>query len=115
MMAAGIKETQAAQALPVKTEREKDYIAALAVFFNAGQGRVSGADCGVLGGDGEAVCEVSRGCGCGGVLCAEPAGGEGPDDMSVEQERKAMAVLTPLFAKYPDQSGGGALHHSCVR
>ncbi len=75
----GWEQMQAAEALPVKTQREKDYIAALAEFFQAGQGGVSGADCGLLGCDGEVVCEVSERRECGGVLCAALLAEKSPD------------------------------------
>jgi hypothetical protein len=34
-----------------------------------------------------------------------------PHDTSLTKERKALAVLLPLFAKYPQPSGACALHH----
>ena len=36
-------------------------------------------------------------------------------DTTLDQERKAMAVLVPLFKAYPDNPGVVHLHHPCVR
>ena len=116
MMEMGLKETQAALALPVKTAREKDYIAALAVFFKDGKEeypkrglrhtRMRRGNC----------MRSIRGTWMRGrFMRLSLLAAENPDDLTQTQERKAMLVLTPLFAKYPDQSGGGALHRACLR
>ncbi len=104
-MAKGWREMQAAQSLPVKTAREREYIGALSGFFEPGtrdyQARI-GAYAAAMGTlyahhpsdvDGGAFYALA-------LLAAEP-----PDDTSLTQEKKAMAVLAPLWEKYPDNPG----------
>ncbi|HEV2487880.1 MAG TPA: hypothetical protein VGT08_20335 [Terracidiphilus sp.] len=113
-VAKGWAEIQKAQSPPAKTARERAYIAALSDFYRPGKqefpGRVQAYSdaMGKLYGlypddiDAGAFYALS-------LLAAEPTG-----DTSLSAERKAMAVLTPLFAKYPDNPG--LVHytiHSC--
>ena len=105
MMAAGIKETEAAQALPVKTEREKDYIAALAVFFNGEKDEYPARIAAYSEAMGKLYAKYPGDVDAGAFYALSLLAAESPDDMTQTQERKAMAVLTPLFAKYPDNPG----------
>ena len=104
-MAKGWSEMQAAQSRPAGTAREREYIAALSGFFKPGtedfQARI-GAYAAAMGSlyahypsdvDAGAFYALA-------LLAAEP-----PDDTSLTQEKKAMAVLTPLWRKYPDNPG----------
>ena len=103
--ATGWRELQAAEARPAKTAREREYIAALADFYRPGdagyQARIDAysAAMGKLHeaypGDVDAAAFYALS-----LLAAES-----PTDTSLTQERKAMAVLTPLWAKYPDHPG----------
>jgi tetratricopeptide (TPR) repeat protein len=104
-MAQGWRELQAAQSLPVKTAREREYIAALGGFFKPAtedfQARIAtyAAAMGTL--YAHFPSDVDAGAFYAlALLAAEP-----PDDTSLTQEKKAMAVLTPLWQKYPDDPG----------
>jgi tetratricopeptide (TPR) repeat protein len=104
-VALGWKQMQQAQALPVKTGRERAYIAALADFYRPGaqdypvriaaysvaMGKLYAADPEDV--DAGAFYALS-------LLAAVPSG-----DTSLAYEHKAMSVLTPLFTKYPDNPG----------
>jgi tetratricopeptide (TPR) repeat protein len=101
----GWSELSAAEAHPPKTSRERAYIGALAAFFRPGpasyevriqayseaMGRLYAAHPGDV--DAGAFYALS-------LLAAEA-----PSDTSLEQERAAMAVLTPLWDRYPDHPG----------
>ena len=103
--ATGWRELKAAEARPAKTAREREYIAALADFYRPGdvdyQARIEAysAAMGKLHeaypGDVDAAAFYALS-----LLAAEL-----PTDTSLTQERTAMAVLTPLWAKYPDHPG----------
>jgi tetratricopeptide (TPR) repeat protein len=105
MMEMGLKETQAALALPVKTEREKDYIAALAVFFNDGREEYPARIAAYSDAAGKLYAKYPQDVDAGAFYALSLLAAEQPDDMTQTQERKAMVVLTPLFAKYPDNPG----------
>jgi tetratricopeptide (TPR) repeat protein len=104
-MAKGWREMQAAQSRPAKTEREREYIAALSGFFRPAtedfQTRIGtyAAAMGTL--YAHHPSDVDAGAFYAlALLAAEP-----PDDTSLTQEKKAMAVLAPLWQKYPDNPG----------
>jgi tetratricopeptide (TPR) repeat protein len=106
-------EMQKAQTPPAKTERERAYIAALSDFFRPSkedfQARID-AYSAAMGKLYEKYPDVDSGAFYAlSLLAAEPL-----DDTGLTSQRKAMAVLTPLFAKYPDNPG--VVHyiiHSC--
>lgn len=113
-MAAGWREMQAAQATPAKSARERAYIAALTGFFQPGPAdfptRIASyaAAMGKLSHDYPA--DVDAAAFHALALLAATA----PDDTSLAQNRKAMAILAPLWHKYPDHPG--LLHyitHAC--
>ena len=104
-MTLGWSELEKAQALAAKTDREREYISALRTFYQPGkQGYQARVDAYMAAmaklykhypddTDGAAFYALS--------LLAD----EAPDDTSLDHERQALAVLTPLFAKYPDHPG----------
>jgi tetratricopeptide (TPR) repeat protein len=106
-------EMQKAQTPPAKTERERAYIAALSDFFKPGkedfQARIDAYST-AMGKLYEQYPDVDSGAFYAlSLLAAEPL-----DDTGLSSQRKAMAVLVPLFAKYPDNPG--VVHyiiHSC--
>jgi len=113
-IAAGWGEMQKAQSLSAKTSRERAYIAALSDFFRPGKQdfperiRIYSDAMGKLYGehpediDAGAFYALS-------LLAAVPT-----DDTSLAANRKAMAILTPLFAKFPDNPGvDHYIIHSC--
>ncbi len=104
---------QQAQTPPAKTERERAYIAALSDFFKPGkqdfQTRID-AYSAAMGKLYEQYPDVDSGAFYALSLLAAVAS----NDTSLANEHKAMAVLVPLFAKYPDNPG--VVHyiiHSC--
>jgi tetratricopeptide (TPR) repeat protein len=104
-LASGWRELQAAEAHPAKMPRERDYLAALSDFFRPGerdyQARIdSYANAmaklhGRYPGDVDAAAFYALS-----LLAAEA-----PDDTSLRQEHRALAVLTPLFVTFPDHPG----------
>ncbi len=104
-MATGWKEMQAAEGLPVKTEREKDYLAALAVSFKPGKEEYPARIAAYSEAAGKLYAKYPEDVDAGAFYALSLLAAESPDDMTQTQERKAMVVLMPLFAKYPDQPG----------
>jgi tetratricopeptide (TPR) repeat protein len=105
MMAVGLKEMKAAEALPVKTEREKDYIAALGVFFNDGKEEYPARIAAYSDAAGKLYAKYPGDVDAGALYALSLLAAENPDDMTQTQERKAMVVLKPLYVKYPDNPG----------
>jgi hypothetical protein len=106
-------ELQMAQSPAAKTPREQGYIAALSAFFKPGseefQARIE-AYAGAMGSLYGKYPDVDTGA----FYALSLLAAEDLDDTSQRQERKAMAVLTPLFAKYPDNPGvDHYIVHSC--
>jgi tetratricopeptide (TPR) repeat protein len=101
----GWHEMQATRKHPAKTARERAYIAALSNFYRPGkqgyQARVDNyaAEMGKLYSAYPA--DTDAGAFYALALLASAA----PDDDSLSHNHQAMAVLTPLFAKYPDHPG----------
>jgi tetratricopeptide (TPR) repeat protein len=103
--ALGWKEMQAAQALPVKTEREKDYIAALAEFYQPGPKEFPERVRAYSEAMGRLYATYPDDVDAGAFYALSLLAAKSPDDASVAQERKAMVVLQPLFVKDPDDPG----------
>ena len=99
------QEMQTAQSHPAKTAREREYIAALGGFFQPDkrdyQARIEGYAAAMAKLHSHYPHDVDAGAFYALSLLAAQA----PDDASVTQEHKAMAVLNPLFAQYPDHPG----------
>ncbi len=113
-MKLGWAEMQAAQSLAAGTQRERGYIAALANFYRPGSEgypvRIEAYSVAM----GTLYAHYPGDVDAGAFYALSLLAAEAPDDTSLSQEHKAMAVLTPLFAKYPDNPG--VVHyiiHSC--
>jgi len=113
-MADGWREIEAARAHGAGSARERDYIAALGEFFKPGasdyQVRI-GAYSAAMG---KLYAAHPEDVDAGAFYALSLLAAETPSDTSLEQERKAMAVLAPLWAKHPDHPG--LVHyiiHSC--
>ncbi len=113
-MKLGWAEIQKAQSLPANTVRERDYIAALAVFFKPGNqdfmARISAYSAAM----GTLYRKYPDDVDAGAFYALSLLASEAPDDTSLRHEHEAMAVLAPLYAKYPDNPG--LVHyviHSC--
>jgi tetratricopeptide (TPR) repeat protein len=104
-VAKGWQEMQAALAHPAKSARERAYVAALSDFYKPGprnyQARVEtyAAAMGKLYQDYPADTDA------GAFYALALLASQSPNDDSLTLNRKAMSVLTPLFAKYPDHPG----------
>lgn len=104
-MAQGWAELEKAQSPAARTDREREYIAALSAFYKPGpavfQERVDtyAAAMDVLHShypdDVDATAFYAL------ALLADTA----PDDLSLVKQRKALGLVLPLFEKYPDHPG----------
>lgn len=98
-------EMQKAQSLDAKTAREREYIAALSDFFKPGkedfQPRIDAYSAAMARLYKDNPDDVDAGAFYALSLLAS----EKPTDTTQTNEHEAMAVLTPLFAKYPDNPG----------
>lgn len=113
-MKTGWAEMQKAQSLPANTARERDYIAALAVFYKPGNqdfmARVSAYSAAM----GTLYRKYPDDVDAGTFYALSLLASEAPDDTSLRHEHEAMAVLAPLYVKNPDNPG--LVHytiHSC--
>ncbi|HEX3914026.1 MAG TPA: hypothetical protein VHW71_10995 [Steroidobacteraceae bacterium] len=104
-LARGWHEMQTANAHPPKTARERGYIAALSEFYRPGQrdylarARSYATAMNKLYADNPADADA------GAFYALALLASQAPDDDSLALNHKAMAILTPLFAKYPDHPG----------
>jgi tetratricopeptide (TPR) repeat protein len=101
----GWAEIQKAQSLPANTARERDYVAALAVFFGPGNQdfmtRVSAYSSAM----GTLSRKYPEDVDAGAFYALSLLASEAPDDTSLRHEHDAMVVLTPLYARNPDNPG----------
>jgi tetratricopeptide (TPR) repeat protein len=104
-VAAGWREMQAAQAHPPKSARERAYVAALSDFYKPGprdyQARVEAYAAAM----GKLYQDYPKDTDAGAFYALSLLASQAPNDASLTLNRKAMAVLTPLFAQYPDHPG----------
>jgi tetratricopeptide (TPR) repeat protein len=104
-VALGWKEMQAAAAHPAKTAREREYIAALSGFYQPDkieyQPRIERYAAAMEKLHGRYPHDIDAGA----FYALSLLAAEAPDDTSLTAEHKAMAVLNPLFAAYPDHPG----------
>ena len=104
-VALGWKELQAAHKHPAKTAREREYIAALSDFYRPDkrvyQERIEDYATAM----GKLYEHYPKDVDAGTFYALSLLAAHAPDDASVTQERRAMAVLRPLFIEYPDHPG----------
>jgi len=113
-MKTGWAEIQKAQSPAAKTPGERAYIAALADFYKPGKQDYMARITAYSNAMGEIYKQYPDDVDAGAFYALSLLASGAPDDTSLTQNRKAMAVLTPLFAKYPDNPG--LVHyiiHSC--
>ena len=101
----GWEQMEAAEALPVKTQREKDYIAALAGFFKPGTEEYPARIAAYSDAMGKLYAQYPDDVDAGAFYALSLLAAKSPDDLTQTQDRKAMAVLQPLFVKDPDNPG----------
>ncbi len=102
-MKIGWAELQQAQS--AKTARERDYIAALAVFYKPGDEKYPARVDAYSTAMGKLYRQYPEDVDAGAFYALSLLAAAAPDDTSLAAEHKAMAVLTPLVAKYPDNPG----------
>jgi tetratricopeptide (TPR) repeat protein len=101
----GWEQMHAAEALPVKTQREKDYIAALAEFYKPGPAEYPARIAVYSDAMGKLYAKYPDDVDAGAFYALSLLAAKTPDDLTQTQDRKAMVVLKPLFAKHPDNPG----------
>ncbi len=104
-IARGRTEMQAARKHPAKTVREREYIAALGGFFQADKRDYQMRIESYAAAMGKLYRHYPQDTDAGAFYALSLLAAEAPDDTSLTQAHKAMAVLHPLFAKYPDHPG----------
>jgi len=110
----GWKEIEKAQSSAQKNLRESEYIAALATFYKPGKEDFTARINAYSDAMGRLYQHYPDDVDAGAFYALSLLAAVAPNDTSLTQEHKAMAVLTPLFAKYPDNPG--VVHyiiHSC--
>ena len=113
-MKLGWAELQTAQSASAGTARERAYVDALAGFYHPGPQEYPERIAAYSAAMGRLYAQYPDDVDAGAFYALSLLASVAPDDTSLSQEHKAMAVLTPLFAKYPDNPG--VVHyiiHSC--
>lgn len=113
-MKLGWEEIQKAQSAAAKTERERDYISALAIMFKPGTDDFMTRITAYSAAMGALYRKYPSDVDAGAFYALSLLASEAPNDTSLKHEHEAMAVLTPLYAQYPDNPG--VVHyiiHSC--
>jgi tetratricopeptide (TPR) repeat protein len=113
-MAAGRQQIESARRQAAGTAREREYIAALGKFFQPGPGDYQTRIDAYSAAMGKLYADHPEDVDAGAFYALSLLAAITPSDTSLEQERKAMAVLSPLWTKYPDHPG--VVHyiiHSC--
>ena len=104
-VARGWREMQAAQAHPAKSARERGYVAALRGFYKPNkrdyQSRIEAYSQAM----GKLYREFPNDTDAGAFYALSLLAAQAPTDDTLTLNHRAMAVLDPLFAKYPDHPG----------
>lgn len=101
----GWEAMQKAQSLGAKTSRERDYIAALSDFFRPGKAGFPERVAAYSAAMGKLYAACPDDVDAGAFYALSLLAAAPPDDTSLAGNRKAMAVMTPLISKYPDNPG----------
>jgi tetratricopeptide (TPR) repeat protein len=101
----GWEEIEKAQSLGATTARERDYIAALAVFYKPGSQDFMARITAYSAAMADLYRKYPGDVDAGAFYALSLLASEAPDDTSLSHEREAMSVLAPLFARYPDNPG----------
>jgi tetratricopeptide (TPR) repeat protein len=104
-VAHGWREMQAAQAHPSKTARERAYVAALSGFYRPDQRDYQSRIEGYAAAMAKLYQDYPGDTDAGAFYALSLLAAQAPNDASVTLNQKAMAVLSPLFVKYPDHPG----------
>jgi tetratricopeptide (TPR) repeat protein len=104
-VAHGWREIQAARSHPAKTLREREFVAALGGFYQPDQRDYRSRIEGYAAAMAKLYADFPRDTDAGAFYALSLLAAQAPDDASVTQNQKAMAVLSPLFVEYPDHPG----------
>jgi len=104
-VALGFREMQAAQAHPAKTPREREYVAALSGFYQSDKRNYQSRIEGYAAAMAKLYQDYPGDADAGAFYALSLLAAQAPTDASVTLNQKAMAVLSPLFVKYPDHPG----------
>src|SRR5260370_34809842 len=110
-MARGWTEMQAARSHPAKTALEREDIAALSGFFSPAKRDYQPRSHDYAAAVARLYRHYPRDIDAGTFYALALLAAEAPDDTSLTQEHKAMAVLNPLFVKHPPHP---AMVHSII-
>ncbi len=110
----GWSEIQKAKSIPLKDPREREYIAAAAVFYQSGkveyQVRVDQYSAAMR----NLYRHYPNDVDAGAFYALSLLASEEPSDTSLSHERQALAILNPLFENDPDNPGlAHYIIHSC--
>lgn len=111
----GHEQMLMAQKLGAKTDRENDYIAALAIFYdNPASSDYMKRVTAYSDAMGKLYQKYPNDLEAGAFYALSLLAAEPPDDTSLANQKKAVAVLMPLFQKDPDHPGlAHYIIHSC--
>lgn len=113
-MTLGWKEIEQAQSAAAKTDREREYIAALGAFYRPGQDKYETRIDAYSTAMSKLYRDYPDDTDAGAFYALSLLADEPPDDTSLNHQRQGLAVLTPLFAKYPDHPGvAHYIIHAC--
>ena len=104
-MARGRAEMQAARVHPAKTAREREYIAALSAFYQPEKSEYQARVDRYAAAMAKLYARYPEDTDAGAFYALSLLAAEPPNDTTLAQEHRAMAVLNPLFAKHPDHPG----------
>jgi tetratricopeptide (TPR) repeat protein len=104
-LARGWREIQAAEKHPAQSARERAYIAALSGFYRPDERKYQARIEGYAAAMARLYEQYPHDTDAGAFYALALLAAEAPDDTSLTANHRAMAVLNPLFAKYPDHPG----------
>ncbi|HEV2464910.1 MAG TPA: hypothetical protein VGT04_13980 [Acidobacteriaceae bacterium] len=104
-MKQGWEEMQQAQSIGAKTEREQEYIAALADFYKPGAADFMARATAYSAAMGKLYEKYPDDVDAGAFYALSLLAAKSPKDTGIAPEEKAMDVLRPLAVKYPDNPG----------
>jgi tetratricopeptide (TPR) repeat protein len=113
-LAEGWSEIQKTKSIPLNDPREREYISAAAIFYQPGkteyQTRVDQYSAAM----GKLYQHYPNDVDAGAFYALSILASEEPGDTSLTHERQALAILNPLFEKFPDHPGlAHYIIHSC--
>ena len=101
----GWAELEKARKLHAGTEREQDYVAALEAFYRPGKAQYPARIAAYSAAMGKLYQKYPADVDAGAFYALSLLADDQPNDTSLGQEHEALAVLTPLFVKDPDDPG----------